>query len=315
MNMRRKEKYKLNKVIFIFKNTEIENSIFTKAISELKESDVLVEEYMGVTLKEADGECGFSITKQHIEETALYVTDKSDVATYLLTKGGAVLGYLHEGGDSSFTGIRYVVEEAFSELDKEINDGSGDSRGEDGDGMPVSYLDRVYRRYKNIPWDILETERCLIRETMEDDVEAFFDIYSDPEITKYTEALYPAIEEEKAYVREYIEKIYHYFEFGVWTVILKETNEIIGRAGFSVREGYDLPELGFVIGTKWQHKQIAYEICKAILKYGEEELGFVNVQALVRPENEPSVALCKRLGFVKVKSVMEQEKEHDLFIR
>lgn len=315
MNMRRKDKFKLKKVIFIFKKQVSENRILSKAVSELKNYGILIEEYKEITLNGGAGECQRNVWGHDIENGALYVTDKSDVATYLLTKGGAVLGYLHEGGDSSFTGIRYVVEEAFSELDKEINDGSGDSRGEDGDGMPVSYLDRVYRRYKNIPWDILETERCLIRETMEDDVEAFFDIYSDPEITKYTEALYPAIEEEKAYVREYIEKIYHYFEFGVWTVILKETNEIIGRAGFSVREGYDLPELGFVIGTKWQHKQIAYEICKAILKYGEEELGFVNVQALVRPENEPSVALCKRLGFVKVKSVMEQEKEHDLFIR
>jgi RimJ/RimL family protein N-acetyltransferase len=143
-----------------------------------------------------------------------------------------------------------------------------------------------------------------------EDVDAFVKIYSDPEIVRYTEELYPEVGKEKEYIRQYIEKVYQYFEFGVWTVQLKKTGEIIGRAGFSVRDGYTLPELGFIIAKKWQNKGIATEICSAILAYGKEYYGFDKVQLLVRPENEASIALCKKLGFQEEKQVTEGGKEY-----
>ena len=80
-------------------------------------------------------------------------------------------------------------------------------------------MEKVYRRLKGLPWDILETKRCLIRETVPEDVDSFYEIYSDPAITKFMEDLYPEKEQEKAYIREYIEKIYTYYEFGVWTIV------------------------------------------------------------------------------------------------
>ena len=49
--------------------------------------------------------------------------------------------------------------------------------------------------------NILETPRCLIRETTTADGEDFYRIYSHPAITKYMEGLYPEVEQEKQYVR------------------------------------------------------------------------------------------------------------------
>ena len=37
---------------------------------------------------------------------------------------------------------------------------------EDVEAVTLEYLEHIYRRYLNIPWDILETERCMIRETI-----------------------------------------------------------------------------------------------------------------------------------------------------
>ena len=71
-----------------------------------------------------------------------------------------------------------------------------------------------------------------------EDVEDFYRIYADPSITRFMEGLYPDVEQEKEYVREYIEKVYTFFEFGVWTVVEKESGSVIGRAGFSYREGF-----------------------------------------------------------------------------
>ena len=56
-------------------------------------------------------------------------------------------------------------------------------------------------------------------------------------------------------------------------------------------------ELGFVIGVPWQRQGYATEVCKALLEYGKEELGFEQVQMLVVPENEVSLRLAGNLGF------------------
>ena len=73
--------------------------------------------------------------------------------------------------------------------------------------------------------------------------------------------------------------------------------QVIGRAGFSNREGHEDPELGFVIGVPWQKKGLATEVCTALLQYGKEELGFDRVQMLVMPENRVSLRLAEKLGF------------------
>lgn len=228
------------------------------------------------------------------KQEALYITDCAAKAMELGTHNLSVLGYAHAPGEQ-FLKIEYIMEQP-QDLD-------------------VEYLERVFRRYRGIPWDILETRRCILRETTVEDVDTFFEIYREPEIVKYTENLYPEREQEKAYIRDYIEKVYKYFEFGVWTVIWKETGEIIGRAGFSVREGYDLPELGFVIARPFQRKGIAGEICSAILEYGRDVLEFEQVQALVIKENTASLTLCEKLGFTVRQSVREKGKDYLLLVR
>ncbi len=181
---------------------------------------------------------------------------------------------------------------------------------ENPEEIDAEYYDNVYRRFAGIPWDILETSRCLIRETTELDVEAFYNIYKDPSITQYMENLYPEIEVEKKYIRKYIEKIYSFYDFGIWTVILKETGEVIGRAGFSYREGYAEPEIGYIIGVPWQGRGIAYEVCIAIMQYGEEVLGFEKVQSLVESENTVSLHLCHKLGFEGNEKIIINHKEY-----
>lgn len=217
-------------------------------------------------------------------ERVLYATDRLETARELKCRGQAVVVYLHEGNrEQDFSEFPYAVEE-LSALDAE-------------------YAERVYRRLKGLPWTILETDRCVIRETTVEDVDYFYKIYSDPEITKYMESLYPEVAQEKQYVREYIEKIYAFYEFGVWTVLEKESGEVIGRAGFSYRQGYDDPEIGYIIGVPWQRHGYAEEVCRAILEYGWRELHFERVQALVETENGPSLILCDKLGFTAVEEL------------
>ncbi len=190
----------------------------------------------------------------------------------------AVLVYLHSGNqDQDFGDARYALEEP-EETEPE-------------------YLERVYRRCHNLPWEILVTDRCWLRETVEEDVDSFWKMYQDSELSRYTERLYPTPEAERGYVREYRRLMYSFYEFGVWTVLDRQTGAVVGRAGLSVREGYDLPELGFVIGREWQGRGLAGEVCQGILEYARELLGFERVQVLVHEENTVSLHLCQKLGF------------------
>lgn len=212
--------------------------------------------------------------------STLYITDSEEKYRILRQEGCYVLPYRHAGNaEADFTQAIYVLEQ-IEEADYET-------------------IDMAYRRLAGLPWEILTTERCVIRETTVEDVEAFYRIYAEKSITEYMENLLEDPEEEAAYTKDYIERVYGFYGYGMWTVLEKESGQVIGRAGISWREGFHLPELGFVIGVPWQKQGYAYEVCSAVLAYAREELGMAQVQALVMEGNEKSAALCERLGFVE----------------
>ncbi|EOS30059.1 hypothetical protein C807_02454 [Lachnospiraceae bacterium 28-4] len=161
----------------------------------------------------------------------------------------------------------------------------------------------------------LETDRCLVRETTVEDVQEFYRIYAEPSITYYMENLFPDPADEREYIRNYIREIYGFYGYGLWTVLRKENDEVIGRAGLNWRQGFDAPELGFVIGVPYQGKGYAYEVCKAIIEYGERELGFQEIQALVRKENEASVCLCRKLGFIWENEAADKGIRYERLVR
>lgn len=223
------------------------------------------------------------LTRDNTEEETLYITDSENTYHVLRRQGKYVLPYRHEGSsDADFAGALYVIEQI--------------------EEVGYETIDMAYRRLAGLPWEIMTTKRCIIRETTEEDVDSFYLIYAEEEITKYMENLYANRDEEIAYTRDYRDKVYGFYGYGMWTVLTKE-GTVIGRAGISWREGFDLPELGFVIGVPWQRQGYAYEVCSAILSYAQEELGMTQIQALVMLGNAKSEALCRKLGFQHMEEI------------
>ena len=158
------------------------------------------------------------------------------------------------------------------------------------------FFQNILKRFLGMPWDILETKRCLIRETAVEDVDAFYELYEDEEITRYMEPLFEDRDEEIEYTKSYIKNVYEFYGFGMWTIVLKDNGEVIGRAGVSYREGFEHPELGFMIGTKYQRQGLAYEVCSAILEYMHENYEMEEILIFIEPQNTPSILLAKKLG-------------------
>ena len=214
------------------------------------------------------------------------MTDIPDVCRLAQEKGIPSLLYLHDGNK----------EESMSQIPYAITD---------FDGIDYAYLCNIAKRFYHIPWTILQTRRCVLREMTEDDLDALYEVYRDPEVSKYTENLYEDREKERTYIRDYIEQVYRFCGLGIWVIVLKETNTIIGRAGLAWRDGYDTPEIGFVIAKDYQRQGYAFEVCDSILHYCKE-MDFKTIRVLYQKENIASEKLCKKLGF-EVKREFEED--------
>lgn len=254
-------------------------------------------------LKELEAECekreirlfySFPEEETLIGET-LYITDYEEIARQLLEEKANVMVWLHEENRNKNLSFAPYAIENIREMD-------------------LKYAERIYQRFQNLPWKIAETKRCIIREMTEEDLDAVYEVYAAPSITRYMEGLYENRAEELEYTRSYIQNAYAFWGYGTWVIERKEDKKLIGRVGFNLRDGYEEPELGFVIMESEQRKGYAFECCDAVLKLGKEEYEFDKVQALVKEENEASLHLCEKLGFQYAGRVLEEKEEYLRFL-
>lgn len=217
----------------------------------------------------------------------LLITSTDETIALGKELGIATLAYANPAfPNQSYSGVEMIVE-GFEEVD-------------------ADFLEKVYQRYHHIPWTILETDRCVVRELCLDDLNGLFELYADEGIDEFTETLYP-YEEEKEYQRAYINNMYRFYGYGMWLVFSKETGKLIGRAGLEHREIYEQTELelGYLIGRPYQGKGYATEVCRAILDYAKENTSFKQINCVVQKGNEASIHMAQKLGF-------EYQEDYDL---
>lgn len=280
----------LKYILFLLSEAAMNLVAGEKEHISLEMQDNGVEVFFGRTGLSAD---------ENLEETdrdsTLVVTDDPPTFDRLYGEGFYMVIYYHEGNrDQNFPGAAYGVE--------------------DLPAVAYESYEKAFRRLAGIPWDILETERMKVRETIPEDVDEFYRIYSDPSITYFMENLYADREMEIEYVKAYAKQVYAFYGFGLWTVLDKESGWVIGRAGLNVREGYDLPELGFVIDVDHQGRGYAFEVCTAVLDYAENVLEFDAVQAFVDKNNLVSIRLLEKLGFAFAGEAMAKRR-YQLYIK
>ncbi len=159
------------------------------------------------------------------------------------------------------------------------------------------FLERVYERKHGIPWTIITTERCIVREITLDDMDGLFALYAGEGMTEYLDPLYE-YEKEKEYQKSYINYMYRLYGYGMWVVIEKKTGKLIGRVGIENREACDgEPELGYMIDVSHQKKGYATEVCLAVIGYAWDFLEFDKLNCLIQKGNTASECLAEKLGF------------------
>ena len=146
----------------------------------------------------------------------------------------------------------------------------------------------------------LETRRLILREMTGDDYEPLHAIFTDAETMKH----YPApFDEEK--VRRWIavnRERYRIFGFGLWTVVLKETGEVIGDCGVTMQNIHGLirPEIGYQIGRPWQRKGYATEAARRCRDYIFESTPFGKVYSYMKSTNAASCGVAVKNGMTLI---------------
>ena len=188
---------------------------------------------------------------------------------------------------------------------------------EDFRGVDVSFLERVYQRTQGIPWRVIETKRCYLREMELSDLPRLYELYQDSRFSRYLEPLHPW-EEEVKITRAYIEYMYRFYGFGMWLVKDRVTDELIGRAGFSLLEWHGQPvlEMGYAIAPARQRQGYATEVCRGLLGYAKKEgLGYEKVYCFVSRGNLGSIGLLGKLGFAYCGECMRDKRHVEIFVK
>lgn len=228
--------------------------------------------------------------------------------------GMATLGYIGPGGaENESTGE--VPDDVITEIGSQnvnCNDSTDEvTEGIEEQGMQAAvmliegleevdetFLLRAYERKHGIPWTIVTTERCIVREITLDDLDGLFALYAGEGMTEYLDPLYE-YEKEKEYQRSYINYMYRLYGYGMWVVIEKATGKLIGRVGIENREACDgEPELGYMIDVSYQRKGYATEVCLAVIGYAWNFLEFDKLNCLIQKGNKASECLAEKLGFM-----------------
>ncbi|MBQ0028557.1 MAG: GNAT family N-acetyltransferase [Lachnospiraceae bacterium] len=255
---------------------DIEEKVNRNMVNPIDLSQLIIKNGGGLPL---DGRQALHDNFTIRELFKLHVTDDITLAHSLLDSGLLVVPVINErNSDKDFSKFKYLITNP-----EELDD---------------NYYIKIWQRFMGLPWHILNTERCIIREMSASDVKDLYEVYADSSITRFTEPLFPDYEDELEYTKNYIDNVYSYFGFGTWVIECRETGHIIGRAGFNYRPGYDEPELGYVIAVPYQNQGYAYEVCSAIIPYMKEEFDIDRISAFSSEENEPSLRLLNKLGFV-----------------
>jgi RimJ/RimL family protein N-acetyltransferase len=178
------------------------------------------------------------------------------------------------------------------------------------------FFQKVYQRAHGLPWTVITTERCFLREFSMEDMNALFTLYEGEGITDHMEGLYPRKQEED-YQRAYIENMYRYYGYGMWLVCSRDTGQVIGRAGLEHRDypqGTEL-EMGYLIAADCQNQGYGTEVCWALLEYAKEFLDFPRVNCLIEKDNAVSIHMMEKLGFTLLEETIMDGKPMNRYIK
>lgn len=158
----------------------------------------------------------------------------------------------------------------------------------------------------------IETERLIVRDHKEDDLEPLHELLSNIRAMYYLrnlqsttmddsrENLYEAIKESK------MDKRTKYY----FAITLKETNKYVGEIGFTVKKSCSegkVVDLGYFIMPEHWRQGYVTEAAKSIIDFAFQQLDIIKIETGCLKVNEGSESVMIKLGMTKEAELMKHQ--------
>ncbi len=161
--------------------------------------------------------------------------------------------------------------------------------------------------------DVLETDRLVLREFEPRDLDPYAGMIGDPETMRYYPRPY-TLEEARDFIERNVAR-YRANGFGLWVVEERGTGAFLGDCGMAVSLVEGIPEvevIWHVVKDRWR-QGIATEAAGAVREHAFRAIGLRRLVALVRPDNEPSKGVARKLGMEVEGEVVFHDLRHVLW--
>jgi [ribosomal protein S5]-alanine N-acetyltransferase len=137
-----------------------------------------------------------------------------------------------------------------------------------------------------------------MRWASEDDVDAIYDVFSDPRVMRYWSSGPLANREAAAAMQREIAQNNLNDTAWKWGLALRDTNTVIGTVTlFNLSLSNGRAEIGYAMGSAHWGKGYMNEALKALIVHAFDVMDFRRLEADVDPRNTASIRTLERLGF------------------
>jgi len=147
---------------------------------------------------------------------------------------------------------------------------------------------------------IFETARLALRELAPDDLDFVAGMLADAEVMRF----YPKVH-TRAEAQEWLDRQRaRYVRDGhaLWLVTEKSSGVSVGQVGLVMQtiDGTQVPEIGYLVHRPYWRRGYATEAALGTRAHAFGPLGYPRVISLIRPENEPSQGVARKMGMTIV---------------
>ena len=160
-----------------------------------------------------------------------------------------------------------------------------------------------------------QSERLIIRPTLEQDAELIYQLMNSPKFIKYVgdRKLY-SLEDAEKYIQDKMLPQLRSLGYSNYSLINKKNGAKIGICGLYDREGLDGIDIGFGILPEYEGLGYAFESSSRIIKAGFEELEISELKAITNKKNISSQSLLFKLGFKLEGTIMLPNENDELLL-
>ena len=137
-----------------------------------------------------------------------------------------------------------------------------------------------------------------MRWASEDDVDALYEVFSDPRVMRYWSSGPLPNREAAAAMQRDIAEGNRQDTMWKWGLALRETNKLIGTVTlFHLNLSNGRAEIGYAMGSAYWGNGYMNEALTGLIIHAFDVLNLRRLEADVDPRNTPSVRTLERLGF------------------